>query len=292
MIRRLSLAAHPGTEETDGLRALLSLYLEWGADTIVTDSPHDRFAQASAPGRIPPPSKQTPGQISGQEEHKKPAVPGETQSGSIPGMMSDTVRDIASLSVILDTFDDCSLRKTAMRTVLPEGPPGAPVMIIGDAPDADEDRSGRFLSGQAGQLITRMFSSIGMDRTLLSAAPAIPWRPPGGRPPSQAEIEVCLPFLLKAVGLLRPERLLLCGSLAARMMTGRKDPLSHLRGEWHHISLLVLSADGIWEDKTIPALVMRHPLQLRASATARRESWEDMLRLSVSCDDTTHNEAG
>ncbi|MDG6094922.1 uracil-DNA glycosylase [Acetobacter sp. AN02] len=274
------MAAYPEAGDTDGLRALLALHLEWGVDAALTDSPYDRFARAAeaAPARPQegkPPRRAAPPVVSA------PATP------LPPAGLPDELDCMESLSAALAAFDGCSLRRTAMHTVLAEGPAGAPVMIIGDAPDADEDRSGRPFSGQAGALLDGMLGSIGLARGTLAVAAAIPWRPPGGRPPSAAEIEVCLPLLHRTIGLMRPQRLLLCGSLAARMVTGRTEPLARLRNVWHGIPLRLRSAEGVWQDAEIPALVMRHPLQLKASAAARRESWADILRLSVATDETS-----
>src|SRR5206468_10143970 len=113
-------------------------------------------------------------------------------------------------------FDDCPLKRTATNTVFLDGNPAAPVMIIGEAPGADEDRIGRPFVGRAGQLLDRMLAAIGLDRAGVQITNVIYWRPPGNRTPTSAEIASCLPFVFRLIALVQPKVLALSAGTPAR----------------------------------------------------------------------------
>ena len=113
-------------------------------------------------------------------------------------------------------FTGCALRDTATQTVFADGAADAPLMLIGDAPGAEEDRAGRPFVGPAGLLLDQMLGSIGLDRAQLRLGNVIPWRPPGNRNPTESEVALCLPFLLRHIALVRPRGVCLLGAVAAK----------------------------------------------------------------------------
>ncbi len=304
-------------------REILRLQLEWGIDVDLDDVPHDRFAESAAELAHRMSVRQETGQpgIQSHDTEEEAAMRGVWQATTddvrtadpkrspatgYPGSSRPTsqrpspvpsgplaaadladVDSIEALARVIDGFDGCVLRGTATHSVLPHGPVGARLMVIGDAPDEDEDRSGLPFSGLAGSLLDRMLASIGLKREQLVLASAVPWRPPGGRAPSPAEVAACLPLLLRSIAVYRPERLLLCGGLATRMVLGAASSdatagmsvnPARLRGAWR-----TTTWDPEWGAQRA-ALAIRHPLQLRASAAARREIWGDLLLLAVTLD--------
>jgi uracil-DNA glycosylase family 4 len=112
---------------------------------------------------------------------------------------------LAALQAALSGFTGCALRDTATQLVFADGPEQAQVMLVGEAPGAEEDRIGRPFVGPAGQLLDRMLGSIGLQRDTVRIVNTVPWRPPGNRTPTEAEIAVCLPFLQRHITL-RPRR--------------------------------------------------------------------------------------
>src|SRR6202162_3894922 len=108
---------------------------------------------------------------------------------------------IEALGALVAGFDGCPLKRTATNTVFIDGNPAAPVMIIGEAPGAEEDRLGRPFVGRSGQLLDRMLTAIGLDRTSVQITNVIYWRPPGNRKPTSAEIAACLPFVFRHIAL-------------------------------------------------------------------------------------------
>src|SRR5262245_63490392 len=109
------------------------------------------------------------------------------------------------LRAILSTFQGCTLRTTATQVVFADGNPQARLMFIGEAPGRDEDLAGLPFVGRSGQLLDRMLTAIGRDRTSAYIANIVPWRPPGNRKPTPQEAAICLPFLQRQVELVRSE---------------------------------------------------------------------------------------
>ncbi|MBV0888215.1 uracil-DNA glycosylase [Komagataeibacter oboediens] len=270
---------------TDSL-SLLRLYVEWGADDALDSHPHDRLAPAPTIHDHPRTTQPPPIQAGAGNAHKNHRPPPPVPRGSAP-LVEQAVaaareaargaRTMADLHAAICAFEGCSLRETATHSVFVAGPEGAPLMLIGEAPDADEDRGGQPFAGESGALVTAMFGSIGINQATLLRAPVIPWRPPGGRPPSVAETRICLPFIQRAIVLARPARVVLMGNLPVSVLLGQRTTAARMRGRWRDLPLPPDCADNGATVPTIQALPMRHPLQLRASATARRDAWKDML---------------
>jgi len=183
-----------------------------------------------------------------------------------------------ALIASLATLPNLALRRTATHTLVPVHVDKAAVMILGDIPDAEEDRTGILFSGAPGALLRRMLASIGLSPDDLSRAPALPWRPPGGRDASAAERDACTPVLHRAIVLCAPQIVVSFGATPLRMLMGEDAQLNRLRGRWAHLDLPGL-------DRPIRILPMRHPAQVGASASARRDAWRDLITLAEALDD-------
>ena len=164
-----------------------------------------------------------------------------------------------------------------------DGNPAAPVMLVGEAPGTEEDRTGRPFTGDTGLLLDRILKAIGLDRTEQNPAAAVyisnilNWRPPGNRTPSPAELDVSLPFIERHIALAQPRLLILCGGLAAKTLLGTGETIARLRGKWHDYTPLT---DGITDKKiAIPALVTYHPSYLLNMPAQKKAVWQDMLAL-------------
>jgi DNA polymerase len=179
----------------------------------------------------------------------------------------------------LANFGDCPLAATATNLVFAEGNPESGLVLVGEAPGADEDRAGRPFVGASGQLLDRMLASIGLNRERLLVTNLIPWRPPGNRPPTDTEIQVCLPFLLRHLALLRPRLIVTLGALSTRALTRRDDGIRRLRGRWYNVTV-----PGLPED--VPTLAMLHPAYLLRTPGAKKDAWEDLIALRRQLDKT------
>jgi len=263
------------TGAEDGLAAL-RLQLAWGADEALAEAPQDRLRPAPPlPDLLPPrPPDGAPGE---QSPALPPALLGAFRRGGGEAAaraweLAGQATDREALRVALAGFDGCALAATATNLVFSDGNPDAGLVLIGEAPGAEEDRTGLPFVGAAGRLLDAMLASIGLDREKVLIINVLPWRPPGNRTPSDEEITVCLPFLLRHLALVRPRRLMLLGVLSTRALTGRSEGIRRLRGSWTNVIV-----PGLKEP--VPALPTYHPAYLLRTPAAKREAWADLLAL-------------
>ena len=187
-----------------------------------------------------------------------------------------TARELAAGAQTLDElkdaiarFEGLNLRATATNLVFADGNPESRLMLIGEAPGAEEDRRGLPFVGASGQLLDRMLAAIGYDRTSCYITNIVNWRPPGNRKPSPAEMTLCLPFIERHIALINPALIVLLGDTAAKTLTNRTEGITRLRGKWFSWA----GPDG----GTIPILPTFHPAFLLRSPSQKREAWMDLL---------------
>ncbi len=156
------------------------------------------------------------------------------------------------------------LAATRTQTVFGEGDSSARLMFVGEAPGADEDRTGRPFIGRAGALLTDMITKgMGLPREQVYIANVLKSRPPENRPPLPDEIAHCLPYLEQQVAIIRPEFLCLLGKTAASALLETALPLGRLRGKWHRY-------------RGIPTIVTYHPSALLRNPAWKKDAWEDL----------------
>jgi len=243
--------------------AALTWEVEAGADEAIGDAPINRYDLAvEAPKPL---------------AAKASTPPTPTLSTADPVEVAQAAADRAgSLEALHDAiaaFDQCELKRGARNTVFADGNPKARVLILGEAPGGEEDREGRPFVGRAGQLLDRMFAAIGLSRTSPDAEAALyitnvmPWRPPGNRDPSPAEIAMMLPFVQRHIALIDPQVIVVVGNTPLFALTGTKG---------------ILRARGIWTEALgKPLLPMTHPAYLLRNPAAKREAWADLLALQA-----------
>jgi uracil-DNA glycosylase len=256
----------------EDLAALLHWYVAMGVDDAIDALPNNRLAAqaTAAPARttLSAPPAPTPTLT------PAPAVlaPGSAGASSAR-QRAAAAATLKELEEAVASFDGCALRRTATHTVFADGTAHAPVMIIGEAPGADEDRIGRPFVGRSGQLLDRMLASIGLDRQHnVYITNVLFWRPPGNRKPTEDEIAACLPFVWRHIALNAPKVLVLCGGTATSALLGRSEGITKLRGRWFD-----LTVPGL--DHPIPTLTTYHPSFLLRAPGRKSESWRDFLDL-------------
>lgn len=116
-----------------------------------------------------------------------------------------------------------------------EGPIDAKVMIIGEAPGAEEERTGRPFIGRSGRLLTEILSAAGLDRSKMFVTSVIKCRPPKNRQPYKQEILACLPFLVRQLEAVCPKVVLTVGNVSMQALTGTRLPIGEVRGKFHDI---------------------------------------------------------
>jgi DNA polymerase len=186
-------------------------------------------------------------------------------------------QDLDSLAAAIAAFDGCALKtQGARQAVCWRGPIDAPVVIVGEAPGADEDAQGAPFVGRAGRLLDRMLAAAGLEgRALITNT--VFWRPPGNRAPAPDEQLACQPFLERAIELVGPRYLLLLGAASAKSMLGQKEGILALRGRWFEWR-------GRFSAQEIPALPSLHPAFLLRQPGAKKKAWQDFLTLSERLD--------
>ncbi len=269
--------------------ALLKFYLDAGVDAAIDEAPLSRFGLAGARMEAQSaPAPTTAPQIGGApaETRPAPARSAVTQPSAILGAndraLAESARNaaagaqsLAELREILQRFEGIeSLRGRATNMVFADGNPEASVMLVGEAPGADEDRLGKPFVGVSGQLLDRMLGSIGLDRTRFYITNVCFWRPPGNRKPTEAELVAQAPFVQRHIELVQPKILVLVGAASAHALLGTNDGITRLRGRWFDYKSPGLPAP-------VPALPIFHPAFLLRQPAQKRETWADLLKLKT-----------
>lgn len=267
----------PTAMTTEYAAAVLQWYSENGVDEALSATPVDRLApkpvvlsQTSAVAALPSEKAKVaaaPVSLAANSELKAEAL-----------SLATLASTLADLRAAMMRFEGLSLKKTAMNLVFADGNPEATVMVIGDAPEADDDRSGLPFCGEAGQLTDKMFAAIGRSRAGDAADNSIyltnllNWRPPGNRSPLPIEIELSMPFLLRHIELKHPKVIYLMGGLVSKALLETGDAIGKLRGKSHTLKI---------GEVEYPVIASYHPNFLLKSPAKKREAWEDLQALAA-----------
>ena len=231
---------------------------EVGVDEVILDVPQSRFEKKADISAV-----KISQDVSSQVE--KVVMP----KASVDLKALEKINTLEGLRDYMQTFDHCALKQTATNMVFSDGNPEAKVMVVGEAPGADEDRLGKPFVGMSGQLLDKALLSIGLSREKnIYISNIIPWRPPGNRPPTQEEIDICLPLIQKHIELIKPELLICVGGVSVKSLLKSKEAISKLRGKLHIYGVA---------DQAVPLLATYHPAFLLRSPYRKRDVWLDLL---------------
>lgn len=253
------------------LRDVLSFYAAAGVDAALAGAPINRFAVAA---RKPEPAKAEPAPARpvAPPQPMRAAVPDEAQVAGARSAAGEAAT-LDALRAAMTAFEGCNLRFTATQLVFADGNPQADVMFVGEAPGRDEDLEGLPFVGRSGKLLDRMLAAIGLDRTGCYIANVIPWRPPGNRPPTPLETEICRPFIERQIALADPKILVTLGGPAAKVIVGAPEGIMRLRGHWKTHT----TAAG----KVIPVMPTLHPAYLLRNPAHKKLAWRDFLEVKA-----------
>ena len=165
----------------------------------------------------------------------------------------------------------CKLGKTRKNLVFGVGNPRARLVFVGEAPGADEDQRGEPFVGEAGQMLNRIISAMGLKRADVYICNVVKCRPPGNRDPEQDEIAACSAYLLRQLRSIRPEVVVALGKFASQTLLETKEPISKLRGrfrDFHGIPLMPTYH---------PSFLLRR--QGEGDMAAFWEVWDDMTQV-------------
>lgn len=169
------------------------------------------------------------------------------------------------LKSAVSTCKACELYKTRINPVFGVGNQNADLLVIGEAPGANEDKQGEPFVGRGGQLLTNMLLAIGLKRENIYIANILKSRPPNNRDPSLDEVKACTPYLLRQISLIKPKLILAVGRIAAHYLLSTNASMANLRGNLFHYGA-----------KGIPLLVTYHPAYLLRAPREKRKAWQDM----------------
>ena len=270
----------------------LKTALEWYADNGVTDAVLDEVIDRTeivekAPVISVPATAQEQTQTQNQTQTQgfaeTQAFLGKSDAYEEALKLAKAASNLEELRESITAFDGIAIKKTATNMVFADGNPQAKIMVVGEAPGADEDRLGKPFVGVSGQLLDRILKCIDLDRNEEDAEKSVyisnilNWRPPGNRTPSPAEIEVSLPFIERHIQLINPEILVLSGGVAAKSLLNSTSSISRLRKTWHDYTPVTKDIG----DKKIPTIATYHPSYLLRTPSQKKAVWQDMLMLQA-----------
>ena len=255
-----------GTERRKTL-AMLDWMAAMGADEAVGAAPVDRRGARQKPQAL----REAPPSPAPSPAPAAPAPLAPAQGAADAREAAARAASLEELRAALQAFEGCALKRTATNLVLARGNPQAPVMFIGEAPGAEEDRAGLPFVGPSGRLLDRMLSWIGLDEESVYITNILFWRPPGNRSPTDAESAACLPFVRRHIAIVRPRLLVTLGRPAMNAVLGIGTGINKARGRW------VEYGEGL--DAPIPAMPTFHPAYLLRNPAQKRQSWIDFLVL-------------
>jgi uracil-DNA glycosylase family 4 len=188
-----------------------------------------------------------------------PTVIAGSAAVELPGTFHD-------LEEMVRSCTQCALASGRRQTVFGEGDPQARLMFVGEAPGAEEDRTGRPFVGPAGKLLDAMIAAMGLRRDQVFIANVLKCRPPGNRDPRPEEAGACAPYLDRQIELIAPEVLVALGKPASQRLTGSDKPMGALRGRWSSY-------------RGVPVLCTYHPAYLLRTPKGKRQAWDDLKQV-------------
>ena len=186
----------------------------------------------------------------------------------MPDESSDlgTAEQLLQMRKSLQECSRCSLADTRQQVVFGAGNAKARLVLVGEAPGADEDAQGEPFVGRAGKLLTKILAAIGLEREDVYIANVLKCRPPGNRDPKSDEVAQCEPFLIKQLQIIQPDLILALGRIAGNTLLKGSDSLGNMRGQMH-------------DYHGIPLMVTYHPAALLRNPNWKKPAWEDMQRV-------------
>ena len=170
----------------------------------------------------------------------------------------------------LNSIENCKLKENSKNIVLGEGNLNSSIMLISEAPGAEEEKSGFPFKGEVGELLNKMLSAISIKRKNIYTSYAINFRPPEDRKPTSTEIKRYSIFLKEHISIIDPKIIVLMGSSAMEAVTGISEKISSERGKWKEIIL---------KNKTYSIMITFNPSYLLRFPENKKYSWEDLKKI-------------
>ena len=180
---------------------------------------------------------------------------------------ADKIDNLERLKNSIHSIKNCKLKENAKNMVFSDGNPKSKIMLIGEAPGANEDEEALPFVGRAGALLDKMLSAINLDRKKVYISNIVNYRPPDNRKPTDEEVKRYLPFITKHIEIINPKIIVLLGSTAMNALIGKEVVISKMRGKWIEKKFGNCKASVIITFH--PAFLMRQPAQ-------KKMAWIDL----------------
>mgnify|MGYP002885550197 FL=1 len=177
---------------------------------------------------------------------------------------------IKNLKDQINSIENCKLRENSNKIILGEGNINSHLMLIGEAPGAEEEKLGVPFKGEVGELLNKMLIAINIKRQNIYTSYTINFRPPEDRKPTSAEIKRYSYFLKDHISIINPKIIVLMGSSAMEAVTGINEKISNERGHWKEVIL---------KNKTFPLMITFNPSYLIRFPENKKHSWEDLKKI-------------
>ena len=188
----------------------------------------------------------------------------------------DKAERLEKLKKLINTIDNCNLKDNSQNLVLGDGNINSLIMLIGEAPGIEEDKSGTTFKGEIGQLLDKMLLAIKIKKQNIYCTYAINFRPPEDRKPTSQEIKRYSVFLKEHISIINPKIIILMGSSAMEAVTGINTKISSERGKWK---------ETILKNKTYPVMISFNPSYLMRFPENKKYSWEDLKKIKKKIDE-------
>ena len=182
----------------------------------------------------------------------------------------DKFQSIQELKKKINSIENCKLKDNSQNLVLGDGDINSSIMLVGEAPGIEEDKSNATFKGEVGKLLNKMLLAIEIKRENIYSSYAINFRPPEDRKPTSQEIKRYSIFLKEHVAIINPKIIILMGSSAMEALTGINSKISGERGKWKEVIL---------KSKTYPVMITFNPSYLIRFPENKKYSWEDLKKI-------------
>jgi len=189
---------------------------------------------------------------------------------------TDKADQLNTLKKQINSIENCNLKNNSQNIVLGDGNINSPIMLIGEAPGIEEDKSGTPFKGEIGELLNKMLLAIQIKIKNIYCSYAINFRPPEDRKPTSIEIKRYSVFLKEHISIINPKIVIVMGSSAMEAVTGINTKISSERGEWKEVIL---------KNETYPIMITFNPSYLIRFPENKKYSWEDLKRIKQKIQD-------
>ena len=183
---------------------------------------------------------------------------------------------LAELERQINSIEDCNLKNNSKKAVMGNGNIYSPIMLIGEAPDAEEDKTGQTFVGEAGNLLEKMLIAINIKKENIYSTYAVNFRPPQDRKPTSTEIKRYSHFLQKHISIIKPKIIILMGSTAMESLTGLNSNISIERGKWKEV---------IIKNVNYNVIITFNPSYLLRKPENKKYSWDDLKKIKQKIQD-------